>query len=626
MAAVGADEFVEAQAVTYSNPKHFSGFFAVLKNLQADGGFQDVTLEVCGRLFPSHRLVLAGVSPYFRTLFSVGLQDDHVSVQEPCLDPNSIQSILQYAYSGELQLATDELEDIQRLAVAAKFLQVDFVCETCAALLEAQLDTGNVVQTFLFAVSNDIEKLRVSSKAFICRYFPRVSMTEGFKDLSPDQFLDLISGDELDVKSETMVWEAAASWVQSDESARSAHLPEILQKIRFPLLTQADIEIIKSHKLISEPLMAQIATHIQPNYESEGDSGGPPEGSRKRYGMTAEEMLLIFGACHTDSAWEDLRAGRLASAEELDGTLACYSPLTREVYSMSKPGDTCPAAVVATPSGDIYAIYTTSAPRFLQYDHFGSCWVERAAPLMWPRHPRELICSHGCLYLFSDDDNTPVQQYQPKVNQWFKVASVSLDDDTVCVSLSDRLYAIGPERTMRYDHNIDSWESLNASLRGKLDGIANAVSCGGRIFCIDYDLTKMMSYNPARDKWKTATSELPDCSYFHLVVSESRDELFGLASRPPDPDQPLVNKFLYRYNQGAHRWEHLLDIPNRLSVFDTYCCLAARMYPPALGGGDDFPDLEESEEDSDGGSHDDDEDDDGDDDDQNEGPSETDGQ
>ncbi|CAH1268873.1 KBTBD7 [Branchiostoma lanceolatum] len=597
MASVAADEFVDAQSVTYSNSKHFSGFFSVLKDLQTNNQFQDVTLEVCGRLFPCHQLVLAGVSPFFRTLLAVGLEEERVSLQEPCLDPSSIQSIIQYAYSGQLELSTDDLEGIQRLAVAAKFLQVDFVHERCTSLLESQLDINNVVQIYLFAASNDFENLRVSSKAFICRCFPRVSATEGLKELSPDQFLDVIGSDQLDVASEIMVWEAAAKWVASDDSTRTIHLPAILQKIRFSLLTQDDIGVIKGHKLIRESHMEQIAARIQPNV-SEGDSERPQEDSRKRYGMTAEEMLLIFGACNTDSSWEDLAEGRVSSAEELDGTLACYSPLTRDVHSMVKPGDTCPAAVVATPSSDIYAIYTTSAPRFLRYDHFGSCWVERAAPLMWPRHPRELVCSHSCLYLFSDDDDMTVQQYQPKVNQWFKVASVPLDDDTVCVSLNDRLYAVGPEQTMGYDHNTDSWEH-RASLRGKLDRIANAVACGGRIFCTDYDLTKMMAYNPTRDKWKTATCELPDCSYFHLVVSESRDELFGLASQPPDPDQLLVNKFLYRYNQGAHRWEHLLDLPNRLSVFDTYTCLAVRMYPPALGSGDEFPDLEEPGEDGD---------------------------
>ncbi|XP_035678928.1 kelch repeat and BTB domain-containing protein 7-like [Branchiostoma floridae] len=600
MAAVSADEFVDTQTVTYSNPKHFSSFFAVLGDLQTNGHFQDVTLEVCGRLFPCHRLVLAGVSPYFHGMFAVRNKEERISVQDPCLDTSSINSIIQYAYSGKLELSTDDLEGVQRLAVAAKFLQVDFVYETCTALLESQLDITNAAQTYIFAASNDVEKLQVSSKAFICRHFPRVSSTEGFKELSPDQFLDLISHDELDVKSEILVWEAATKWLESDAFNRTVHLTAILQKVRFSLMTPDDIEVIKTHKLLGEPHAAQIlATQIQ---SAEEDSDRPPECSRKRYGMAAEEMLLIFGACSTDSRWEDLTEGRVSSAEELEGTLACYSPLTREVYSMAKPGDTCPAAVVATPSSDIYAIYTTSAPRFLQYDHFHSCWVERAAPLTWPCHPRELVCSHGCLYLFSDDDDMTVQQYQPKVNQWFKVASLPLDDDTVCVSLNDRLYAVGPEETKRYDHNADSWEP-RASLRGKLDRIANAVSCGGRIYCTDYDLTKMMSYSPVRDKWKTATCELPDCSYFHLVVSETHDELFGLASRARDPDQPLVNKVLYRYNPGAHRWEHLLDIPNRLSVFDTYTCLAARMYPPALGGGDQFPDLEDPGGDSDDGSN-----------------------
>ena len=49
--------------------------------------------------------------------------------------------------------------------------------------------------------------------------------------------LELVSHDELHVNSEEVVFDAVLKWVKHEPKARSEYLPELLTKVRLPLLT-----------------------------------------------------------------------------------------------------------------------------------------------------------------------------------------------------------------------------------------------------------------------------------------------------------------------------------------------------------------------------------------------------
>lgn len=65
------------------------------------------------------------------------------------------------------------------------------------------------------------------------------------------QVAEVIASDELDVKSEEVVFEAVMAWVKVDSVEREPHLPQLLACVRLPLLTPHYL----SDKVASEDLI-----------------------------------------------------------------------------------------------------------------------------------------------------------------------------------------------------------------------------------------------------------------------------------------------------------------------------------------------------------------------------------
>nr|XP_010958263.1 PREDICTED: kelch-like protein 18 [Camelus bactrianus] len=74
-----------------------------------------------------------------------------------------------------------------------------------------------------------------AANSFIHQHFVEVSMSEEFLALPLEDVLELVSRDELNVKSEEQVFEAALAWVRYDREQRGPCLPELLSNIRLPL-------------------------------------------------------------------------------------------------------------------------------------------------------------------------------------------------------------------------------------------------------------------------------------------------------------------------------------------------------------------------------------------------------
>ncbi|KAK6045008.1 BTB And Kelch, partial [Cooperia oncophora] len=59
--------------------------------------------------------------------------------------------------------------------------------------------------------------------------------TEQFYQLTANQLIELISSDQLNIRSEEKVFEAVLQWVRFDPSVREQFLPQLLEHVRLPL-------------------------------------------------------------------------------------------------------------------------------------------------------------------------------------------------------------------------------------------------------------------------------------------------------------------------------------------------------------------------------------------------------
>lgn len=61
--------------------------------------------------------------------------------------------------------------------------------------------------------------------------------SEEFLLLPASQLIDIVSSDELNVRSEEQTFQAVMSWVKYNVAERRQHLAQVLQHVRLPLLS-----------------------------------------------------------------------------------------------------------------------------------------------------------------------------------------------------------------------------------------------------------------------------------------------------------------------------------------------------------------------------------------------------
>ena len=64
----------------------------------------------------------------------------------------------------------------------------------------------------------------------------QVMESEEFLLLPPNQLVDIISSDELNVRTEEQVFNAVMAWVRYNAAERRPHLAAVVQHVRLPLL------------------------------------------------------------------------------------------------------------------------------------------------------------------------------------------------------------------------------------------------------------------------------------------------------------------------------------------------------------------------------------------------------
>lgn len=101
-----------------SNPCYFAAIFDRFYNMRSNMELCDVTLKVGNVTFAAHRLILAGNSPYIRNIFA---SENSGTLQQEIALPSifredTVRLILDYFYSGNLVINTDNCEELLSLA------------------------------------------------------------------------------------------------------------------------------------------------------------------------------------------------------------------------------------------------------------------------------------------------------------------------------------------------------------------------------------------------------------------------------------------------------------------------------------------------------------------------------
>ena len=149
------------------------------------------------------------------------------------ISKNAMEILLEYMYSGKVNLTN---ENVQNVFSAANFLEMLEVMDMCIDHFSQAVGLTNCLDVFFFASYNYCEKLKLNSGKFILKKFPEIAESKEF--LSKVDIEDLkwfLSSDDIYIDRE-FIFEYILKWIDFDAENRSRHFPRRFRCLRFPLI------------------------------------------------------------------------------------------------------------------------------------------------------------------------------------------------------------------------------------------------------------------------------------------------------------------------------------------------------------------------------------------------------
>lgn len=513
----------------------------------------DVTLRTeDGISISAHRNVLSVGSPYFRAMFTGKLRESrNENIILKGVTGESLRSIVRFMYSSLIEVDETNVDDILS---ASDLFQMKEITNVCCQYLKEQLDPSNCLGIAALAGGFSCEELWSEARKYAVKHFTEVVKCNEFKDLPLDAVKQLLLDENVCVRSEEDVYNAAMEWI-AESADRLKYSAEVLSCVRLPVLspTFLNSEVLSNKLLSSDPECKQmledaftyassptsekrkhsLSTRMQPRIPSGfGDvlvalGGlylGVPVASGERYNLYTDEWLPIedmptfrYGIAVTQLHGQIYCLGGFETGRYLS-TVETYDP-EENTWTIRAPmlvprkyfGATCLG-------GKLYALGGSNSRRRLKsaecFDPYENQWTF-LSPMLSPRMYLAVGALGGLVYAVGGHDGilrlSTVECYDPQTNEWSYVAAMDKPRSVAGVATLDGLlYVIGGfdgnnylQDVDVYDPQTNSWTPVSP-LNDKRSATSVAVM-KGRIFAIGgfngQFLSSVEVYDPAINQW-----------------------------------------------------------------------------------------------------------------------------
>ncbi|XP_029457172.1 kelch repeat and BTB domain-containing protein 12 isoform X2 [Rhinatrema bivittatum] len=486
---------------------HSRHLLSQVKWMKESAELIDVVLVVEGEKFPCHRLILASFSPYFKAMFTCGLLEctqNEVALCDTTAESASI--ILNYMYTGDLQISNQSVQDV---ATAAFLMQMEDVFDTCQKYMMDRMDASNCAGIYYFAKQIGAEELSDQAKKYLYQHFAEASLHEEILEVEFQQLLTLIRSDDLNVSREESILDLVLRWVNHDRSTREKHLIELLKQVRLMLISPSFLQEALKRNTV---LLCNSDCHSLIEVALESIRKSKQHSLSLRYGMETTNLLLCIG---NSSSGIRSKHGNYADAS------FCYAPTTGKTYFIHSPkygevlGFVC--AGVVTENNDIIlageastvkqARQKTRNVEICRYHSRGSQFWENLCAAEF-RELYALGTVHNDLYLIGGQMKIKnqyvithcVEKFSSEQNNWKRVSPLPVA--LAChaaVTLNNKLYVMG------------GWTPQMDLPDDEPDRLSN----------------RMFQYEPVQDKWTQRAPMVYSKYRFSTAVLNS--EIYVLA-------------------------------------------------------------------------------------------------
>lgn len=478
-------------------------------------------LVLDGKTFSSHKVVLAASCPYFEAMFGTGLSEgNQKAVEIRGVSPSIFEQLLSFMYKGELHITQENCQD---LLSAANMLGLSDVVQGCCDFLQRELHPSNCVGIFRFAELHSCTNLKLEAKRFFERRFIEVVQEEEFYDLPKGTIKNFLKSEGLSIDNEFQVFEAAMKWVLRNVEERRELVFEVLEAIRFPVISQKQLDQYVEHcpdQGLKEDLV-KLLLDLKQDSKSHPDSKVSQMADvRQQPRMCARKCIYLLGGCHRHMGMRFGEGYSLASADKLDLFRGKWSNLAPMSHTRSGPGTAVLNNLIYVVGGESDCLILASGEVL---DPVVNQWAS-IADMVQPRCMMGLCALDGCLYAVGGwvgaELGDTVEKYDPGSDTW-------------------RLMEGGRMTVGRYAMGVLGHEGLIYVIGGYND--------------LNSELDLVESYNPVTNEWTTLAPLHTKRAYVGVAVLH--DNIYAVGgSNEKNPALQTVE----RYSIEENKWT---DIP-----------------------------------------------------------------
>ena len=494
------------ESLLFCVPEFSSQVFSGLHSLRKDEKLCDIQLSVGESSLKSHRVVLAAASSYFNAMFTGDLKE---SRQEKVVlfgvEFSALEDLVNFCYTGRIEINVD---NVQNLLSASSLLQLASVKQACVEFLHSVLHPSNCLGIRSFADTYSCVDLVEAADVFAVKNFSEVARSEEFLTLSPEKVVEMISREELNVRTEEEVFEAISAWVRRDEDERKDFLQELLKNVRLALISpQYLCDNVSTDELIKSNLACRDLVDEAKDYHLMPERRYKLQSIRTKPRRCSEAAGLIYAI------------GGLTSSGEALSTVETYDTLTGQ-WVPGLPMSTLRTRVgVTVLDNKLYALGGFDGHRRLStvecYDPQLKAW-KAVIPMNTRRSALGAVVLNGKIYVVGGYDGhislSTVECYSPVSNTWkFLSPMGTLRSAAGVTKLNGKIYAIGGHNGLSifntvevYDPHTDKW--LPGPPMGVRRCRVGVTTLNGRIYvCGGYDgsafLNTVECFDPETGQW-----------------------------------------------------------------------------------------------------------------------------
>ncbi|XP_036790116.1 kelch-like protein 5 isoform X3 [Oncorhynchus mykiss] len=438
----------------------------------------DVTLVAGDRRIPAHRLVLSSVSDYFAAMFTSDVREaKQEEVKMEGVDPDALWVLVQYAYTGRVELREDTIECI--LSVSC-LLQLQSVVQACCNFLIKQLHPSNCLGIRSYADTQSCTHLHHTAHSYTmfladleCNPLLRDSvesqrlLMEGMKYHLLPHRRPLLQSPRTRPRKATVGAMFAVGGMDATKGATS------IEQYCLRRDAWSQVAVLSGRRLQFGVCVLDRRLYVVGGrdglktlntvecYDPDGGSWSvmtPMSTHRHGLGVTVLEGPMYAVGGH--DGWSYL------------STVERWDPQARQwsfIASMATPRSTVGVAVL---SGKLYAVGGRDGSSCLRsvecFDPHTNRW-SCCAPMAKRRGGVGVATWNGFLYAIGGHDapasslasrlSDCVERYDPQADAWTAVAPMSVSRDAVGVCLlGDRLYAVGGYDGTVYLNTVEAYD------------------------------------------------------------------------------------------------------------------------------------------------------------------------